>query len=337
METKNINNIIKKIVSVVESHKLEGEGEYTRWIWENPEEERELGINEYGCADAANILYTLGYFEKDIEQRARWIKTLQGLQDPETGLFRERTHSMIHTTAHCLAALELFDAEPLYPVSAMEKYKDIECLYELLESLDWKNNPWSQSHNGAGIYVIMNLTDMADETWNEAYFRWLWEHTDPETGLIGKIPGDTDCAKNYEYMAGTFHYLFNMEHARMPLRYPEKVIDCCLWMWENREEELLERFNERIQFIQIDWVYCITRALRQCSYRHGDCMKALEEFAERYLDYLEGIDADTDDGFNDLHLLFGTTCALAELQQTLKGKLKTKKPLKLVLDRRPFI
>ena len=33
---------------------------------------------------------------------------------------------------------------------------------------------------------------------------------------------------------------------------------------------------------------------------------------------------------------YGTDTSSTE-QQTLKGKLKTKKPLKLVLDRRPFI
>lgn len=337
MEARNINNIIEKINRVVDSHKLEHEGEYARWIWDNPKEKRKLGINEYGCADAANILYTLNRFERDPWKRAGWVKTLQSLQDSETGMFHEETHSVMHTTAHCLAALELFDAGVLYPVHDMEKYKDTACLYELLENLDWKKNPWSQSHNGAGIYVIMNLSGLADEAWNDAYFQWLWEHTDPESGLIGRDAREKDCAKHYEYMAGSFHYLFNMEYARMPLRYPEKMIDTCLWMWENRETELLENFCQRINFIQVDWIYCITRGLRQCGHRYQECMKALEEFAEVYLDYLEKIDETNDDGFNDLHLLFGCVCALAELQQALKGKIKSAKPLRLVLDRRPFI
>ena len=45
----------------------------------------------------------------------------------------------------------------------------------------------------------------------------------------------------------------------------------------------------------------------------------------------------TDDGFNDLHALFGTVCALAELQNVLYDEVNTTKPLRLVLDRRPFI
>ena len=156
------------------------------------------------------------------------------MQNPETGLFTEATHSEFHTTAHCLAALELFDAKPLYPVYAAQKYKDVDTLYAFLESLDWKHKPWPQSHGGAGIFAIMNLADLADMEWNEAYFQWLWEHTDEETGLIGRTDSPFVTAKKYEFMGGTFHYLFNMEYARMPLRYPEKLIDACLWMYENR-------------------------------------------------------------------------------------------------------
>ena len=47
--------------------------------------------------------------------------------------------------------------------------------------------------------------------------------------------------------------------------------------------------------------------------------------------------AEVHDGFNDLHMLFGSVCALAELQLALPGIIVTEKPLKLVLDRRPFI
>ena len=55
--TVNINDIIKKISETVAAHRLNGEGEYTRWLWNGAENERKLGLNEYGCADAANILY----------------------------------------------------------------------------------------------------------------------------------------------------------------------------------------------------------------------------------------------------------------------------------------
>ena len=335
MKVTNIEPIIEKIRNTVNSHCID-KGQYSRWIWQNEEGNRDLGINEYGCADAANILYTIGDFPCESSEREKWITTMQNMQNPKTGMFNEATHQTLHTTAHCIAALELFDAKPKYEIT--KKYKSVEALYNLLDNLDWKNHPWTESHNGAGIYVIMNLTDNADEKWNDAYFEWLWNESDENTGLFGKSAIANRGVKYFEYMAGTFHYLFNLEYARMPLKYPEKLIDICLWMYKNIDNgELGEDFLNKIAFIQVDWVYCITRALRQCGHRYAECISVLEDFAEKYIDYLMNIDEQTVDDFNDLHLLFGCVCCIAELQQTLKGKIKTKKPLRLVLDRRPFI
>ena len=42
-------------------------------------------------------------------------------------------------------------------------------------------------------------------------------------------------------------------------------------------------------------------------------------------------------GLNDLHALFGALCCLADLQTALPGLIRTERPPKLVLDRRPFI
>ena len=84
MERYVIDDLIEKILSVIDTHRLEQPGAYARWIFG---EGRDLGINEYGCADAANILYTVGHFPKDSERRAAEVSVLQNMQDPETGLF----------------------------------------------------------------------------------------------------------------------------------------------------------------------------------------------------------------------------------------------------------
>ena len=52
---------------------------------------------------------------------------------------------------------------------------------------------------------------------------------------------------------------------------------------------------------------------------------------------LDTLDEETDEGLNDLHMLFGAVCAIVELQLALPGKIETTVPLKNVLDRRPFI
>lgn len=331
----NIDKIINHIHNIVKSHKLDKPGEYTRWIWQDEKESRKLGINEYGCADAANILYTIGEFPKDEETRKGFVNALQNMQNPQTGLFVEATHHPIHTTAHCTAALELFEAKPLYPMTALKEHKTADGIAKFLDSLDWEGDPWDMSHRGAGIYAALKLAEEVDNNWCDAYFNWLWENADEKTGMWRKGAIDSGKMPHVCHMAGTFHYLFNHEYAHMPLRYPDKLIDTCLDMYNKKE--LTPYFGRYISFAEVDLVYCINRASRQTPHRFDECKAALVDFAVGYIDYLNNLDHSTDDGFNDLHALFGVVCCLAELQQALPGIIKSTKPLKLVLDRRPFI
>ncbi len=326
---KNITPLIKNMKKAVELHCIKA-GVYSRY-----RDEEQPKMNAYGCADAANILYTINEFPRDIEERKQWVEALQSMQEKDTGLFVEGSHFPLHTTAHCAAALELFDAAPLYPMTALEPYKTKEGLYAFLEALQWEKSPWNNSHMGAGIYVAMNMAEEATPEWNQWYFDWYYEEADPITGLWRKGYADRAGEKIYEHMAGSFHYLFNHEYANMPLRYPEKMIDTCLEMYEKKHIPVF--FGKGINFIEMDWVYCITRALRQCGHRFEECVIVLKNFADSYIDYLMTLDPEKSDEFNDLHMLFGALCCVTELQQFLKGYLYSEKPLRLVLDRRPFI
>ena len=96
-------------------------------------------------------------------------------------------------------------------------------------------------------------------------------------------------------------------------------------------------FGKSAKFVEVDWVYCLSRASQQTAHRFDEVMETIEDFAEKYLEYWFTVDFDTDRNINDMHELFGATCCLAELQRTLRGKLYSEKPLRLVLDRRPFI
>ena len=96
-------------------------------------------------------------------------------------------------------------------------------------------------------------------------------------------------------------------------------------------------FGQKADFIEIDWIFCLTRAHRQTPHRFAEVRARLEEFAEHFLDFWYNVDWAHNETVNDLHMLFGGVCGLAELQQTLRGKLVSDVPLKLVLDRRPFI
>ena len=328
----NIDAVVDKLNRTVQTHRL-SEGAYCRDLWQDKKNSRKMGVNEYGCADAANILYTTGAFEIDPAKRACWVRTMQEMQNPETGLFYEGTYHTIHTTAHVIAALELFDARPLYPLTALFPYRDKEKLYDFLEHLDWDNSPWPQSHQGAGLFAAMTITRSVSAEWQKWYFDWLREKCDPKTGI--SYGGRTDHDTLAHHLYGWFHYMFNHEYARRAMPYPDKMIDSCIDMYDQKVLDPL--FGRRCGFCEIDWVFCMNRATRQTPHRFYEAKDRLRDFSRTFIDYLMAVDEEKTDDFNDLHSLFGATCALAELQAALPGELETTVPLKLVLDRRPFI
>ena len=125
-------------------------------------------------ADAANIFYTIGDFPSEPAERESWVAVFRGLQDKETGLFLEATHHEFHTTAHCVAALELFDARPTHYLTALSTIaKSIQWMTAYLEALDWKGQPWAASHQGAGFYAALTLAGVVSIEWKDAYFAWL--------------------------------------------------------------------------------------------------------------------------------------------------------------------
>ncbi len=330
----DLQAFIDEALCCVQRHEIRP-GAYLRWTLKDDDKGQP---NPYGCADACNILYSIGAFQGIQETRQAHIDELQALQASETGFFVESTHHPIHTTAHCIAALELFDVQALHRLTGLDAWRDPQQLPQFLDQLDW-DNPWPQSHQGAGIYASMVLNGEATDEWIATYFKWLYDEVCPETGYWRKgrvvMRGQTDDDRGvFPYLAGSFHYLFNMEYAHQALRYPEKMIDSGLEIWHKNYWPSL---GESICFADIDWVYCLTRALRQCHHRYDECMEALHAFTKRYVSYLLNLDLKTDLRFDDLHALFGCICCLAELQQSLPGVLKTRVPLKIVLDRRPFI
>jgi hypothetical protein len=344
----DLRNFITAVGEIVASHGLAEPGAYRRWNWQDTRSTRDLSLNPYGCADAANILYTVGSFPQDPRERSSWISVLRGLQDEESGMFREPTHHEIHTTAHCIAALELFDALPERPLAKLSDYRDPEQMVRFLEGLDWKHNPWGESVKGAGMYSALVLNREVTREWMDSYYAWLFENSDPESGLFRRGCVDPVEASGVEaffpHLGGTFHYLFNMEYDRKPLRYPKAMIDTCLHIFNRRPFQVRSPdrsaglpFGKNVGFAEIDWVFCLTRSLRQCGHRYEECRKALVAFTVEYVPFLLGLDPERDDGLNDLHSLFGALCCLAELQTALPGQIITGRPLKLVLDRRPFI
>lgn len=330
----DLRPLVKEMKNTVDNHYL-GDGKYCRYLWPSDKEDRKMGNNEYGCADAANILYTIGAFPKDPEERAAMVKALRDFQHPD-GTFDEKSHHAIHCTAHCIAALELFDASPALPLVGLEKYKTKEGLYDLLENLRWVDSPWNNAHQGAGIFAAFVLTDNATEEWQNQYFDWLCEHADEKYGIGYKGAIDKKIRPYPHHLNGWFHYLFNFVFAKRPIPHAKAVVDSCIEMYDNKEV-FLPVFGRIAGFAEIDWIYTLNRAARQEGYKVDEAKDRIRDFAKFYLDNLYAFDFKTNDSWNDLHMLFGASCAFAELQNALPGEVKTDYPLKLVLDRRPFI
>ena len=331
----NIDGLIEKVEKTVASHKI-GKGNYARWLWQNGKNDRELGSNPYGVADAANILYTIGSFPQDDDERDGFIKNLRNFQNPETGLFSEKTHHTYHTTAHCTAALELFDKYPLYPFTELKQYDDIPTLCKFLESLDWIDNAWSISHKGAGVFASKVIVEKPSLEWQNAYFEYLDIHCDKKYGMGYEGAIDASRLPINHHLNGWFHYMFNFNHCHRQFPCTETFIDTLIKLYKDGYPEK-ERFGKMVGFREIDWVFPINRATWQIGYRREEAKALMRDFAIKYFEYLDSIDVEKDDSFNDLHMLFGAVCCLSELQLALPGEIFTTKPLKNVLDRRPFI
>ncbi len=155
--------------AILARHAVGESGVYARWTL--PGADR--APNPYGASDAANLLYTLDEFPDGVATRAAWVAALRHWQEPETGLFREATHDPIHTTAHCMAALELFDALPAHRLTELAPLREAGAMEEFLDALDWAGRPWTESHRGAGLYAALHLAGESSPAWEARYFAWL--------------------------------------------------------------------------------------------------------------------------------------------------------------------
>jgi arabinogalactan oligomer/maltooligosaccharide transport system permease protein len=138
----NLDKLIGRVRATVENHKLE-EGVYARWLWQNEKGTRKMGANEYGCADAANIRYMIGDMPETEEERRACIAGLQAFQR-EDGLFFEGTHHELHCTAHCTAAMELFDVKPALPMTGILVFTVMPIVFMILVAF----TNYDGNHNG---------------------------------------------------------------------------------------------------------------------------------------------------------------------------------------------
>lgn len=323
---------MKEIEKIVERHNLGEPGKYARWITQDAKGSRDLGNAPYGVANAVNILYTIGALPSEEKQREAFINVLQNFQNPENGLFENPGNFATHTTAFVSGALNLLDAKPLYVAKEFEQYTSREALFAFMDAIDWAKDPWLGAHLGAGIYASVLLTETARDEWEDFYFEWLDLSADPDTGLWKKDA--LEGAPLFHYLASTFHYVFNYEYAKRALPYPKELLDTCIKAY--REGACMD-FSKSVGWPDIDFAYLVARVQRRAGTRFEETQIILKEIADGLIGQLLQMDPETSETLNDLNTLFAIVCALAVLQDALPGYIRTSKPLKLVLDKRPFL
>ena len=151
-------------------------------------------------------------------------------------------------------ALNLLDAKPLYKADGFSKYSTREGLFEFMDSINWAKDPWLGAHLGAGIYASMILTETAGDEWEDYYFEWLDNNADAATGLWKKDA--LDGAPLFHYLASTFHYVFNYEHAKRALPYPKELLDTCIKAYY---DGVCMDFSKSVGWPDIDFTYMLAR------------------------------------------------------------------------------
>ena len=328
----DLRGFVKEIEQIVARHNLGKTGEYTRWLTQDQKGSSNLGSTPYGCANAVNILYTIGALPASAEERQGFVSVLQQFQNAESGLFVSPGSYETHTTAFVSGALKLLDATPLYKAAGFRQYVPKEKLHQFMEAIDWAKNPWLGSHLGAGIYASMILTETAGDEWEDAYFEWLDNNADSRTGLWKR--GALEGAPRFHYLAATFHYVFSYEHARRALPYPNALLDTCIQAY--RDGACID-FSKEVGWADIDFAYLLARVQRRAGTRFEETQQILRKIADGLIGQLLQMDPQTSETLNDLNTLFAIVCALAVLQDALPGYIRTSRPLKLVLDVRPFL
>ncbi len=223
-----------------------------------------------------------------------------------------------------------FAAEAL-PVRMGAEYQDPKAF---LMTLDWKKAVYTESHKGAGMGAIFALVpELGTPEWFREYFAACESLFDPRSGLMGiEKPAGGD----FDQVGGTFHYsfLYNFFNRKVP--YAERRIDSIIGLQQS--DGHWDKTNKT--WLTLDAMYMMTRALRNTGYRLEDVKRTLVKTMDQLMEDMWGAAA-RKSAYAGRLAVHSVTCAIsiaAEMQQFFGAEeIVTERPLKLVLDRRPFI
>ncbi len=288
----------------------------------------------YGVADMADVLYTVGALHPSSVERTDWAAAFQLFQDPASGWYIEKEPKTLtpqHNTAFALSAMQLLDLTPKVPLKMGPEYSNIRTY---LEALNWRTGVYPDSHKGAGVGSIYVLyAPLHSTSWFNEYFSTCDSLFDPQNGLMGR---DKPPTGDSDQIGGTFHYSFLYQYFNRQMPYPEQRIDTVLRLQQPDGYWLPSNHL----WLTLDAIYLMTRTLRYCPHRLEDVRASVRHTLKTLQQDVyssEGRKA-TFSKEAGVHSLTAAISILAEAQQFLGiEEVATDWPLKLVLDRRPFI
>lgn len=289
------------------------------------------GVDLYGVADMASILYTLGRLDPSSADRDQWAAAFAQFQRPGDGLLveRVRSHDPLHNTAYALASMELLGLRPPAPVRLPSEADPA----AFLETIDWRRDVYLGSHRGAGAGSIHYLLHGPDRRWFDAYFAKCDTLFDPRFGMMGR---GKPAGGDFDALGGTFHYGFLYETFRRAMPFPEARIDSVIGL--RQPDGYWHPVNHL--WLTLDAIYLLTRSLRTTTHRFGDVRRVVAETMRtlaRDIYSPEGR-VRSFNGALPTHSVMAAISIAAEAQRFLGSEtVLTERPLRLVLDRRPFI
>jgi len=298
-------------------------------------------VELYGIADMACVLHTIDRLRPTAAERDQWAASFARFRDPATGHYVERgpaTHVELHVTAFTIAAMELVDelvdAGAQHPLRFADAFRSPEQVTDVLDALDWRDWVYLDSHRGAAIGAIAaNVPGLVDPAWFDAYFAALERRLDPANGMFGDAKPPTG---DLDQIGGAFHYAFLYEWAHRRLPHARARVDAVLGL--QRADGTWDPANPF--WLTLDGVYLLTRGVRHTGHRRAEVEQAVA-------DSVDAVSRVALDGPSrsaafaapmGTHALVAVVSLLAEAQSFLgDDRLVTDRPLRLVLDRRPFI
>ncbi|MGH2370752.1 MAG: hypothetical protein ACRDI2_21455, partial [Chloroflexota bacterium] len=162
---------------------------------------------------------------------------INALQDPETGSFRRRPEpteadrqrlydgAYWRQTSFALFTLHMVEATPRYPIRFVEPYRDPKKMLEFISDPRWwGNDGWGGSTEVCAIHRLIRWRRWATNDWLDAYFGWLNERQDPETGYWSV----EDAADLWPGFGCTYHLLQAYYQEQRPIRYVDRILETTL-------------------------------------------------------------------------------------------------------------